>query len=139
MIKCERCGREFEDKNIIVSVKNGCDISFFCHECNSLFGHCQTCKKNEGCGFFNNPDPTPKFVIIQQKIQRPNGYSVIQRQIPNPARLHKFCLNGQCVCCNEDNPEDPYCCRATDYATCKNYEERDYGRENYEATLNQVD
>ena len=124
MIKCENCERDFDTKDIIVSVKNGCDISFYCRECIVHAGHCPMCVNVKDCGFFNDPDPTPKFVTIQRKVQHPNGYSIIQQQVPNTARLRKFCLDGQCKCCNEENPEDPFCYRFTEHKTCNNYIEK---------------
>lgn len=125
MIKCENCGREFEDKNIIVSVKNGCDISFYCKQCNALFGHCPMCENYANCGFFEDPDPMPKFIMIQRKQQNEAGATIImQCEVPNTERLHKFCLGGKCKCCNEDDASRPFCCRFTQYQTCRNYIEK---------------
>ena len=124
-IKCQRCLRECDLKDIILSIKNGTSIDFFCKDCNALFGTCKTCKNGGICGFFNDPDPMPKFIIIQQKTQHENGYSIVQRQVPNTERLRKFCF-GKCPCINETDPKDPYCCKFTEYTTCPNYCEQEY-------------
>lgn len=124
MIKCENCGREFENKDIIITVKNGCDIIFYCRECNAQLGHCPVCLNSKQCGFFEDPDPLPKYVVIQQRQQHANGYAIMQKQVPNTERLRKFCLDGKCKCCNEEDPQDPFCCRFTEYRTCGNYIEK---------------
>ena len=124
MIKCENCKREFENKDIIITVKNGCDLFFYCRECNSQLGHCPACLRRHECGFFNDPDPLPKFIVIQKKQQHANGYTIIQQQVPNTERLRKFCLDGKCKCCNEIDPKDPFCCRFTVDKTCGNYLEK---------------
>ena len=124
MIKCENCGQEFENKDIIITVKNGCDIIFYCRKCNAQLGHCPLCLNGKWCGFFDDPDPLPKFVVIQQRQQLDNVFVTIQKQVPNTERLKKFCLEGKCKCCNEEEPQDPFCCRFTEHRTCSNYTEK---------------
>lgn len=120
---CENCGKTVEPNRVVFSLKNGGGISTYCTDCSSLFGTCHTCKNRKGCGFFNDPDPMPKYIVIQQKTQHTNGYSIVQRQVPNTERLRKFCLDGKCVCCDETDPKDPFCSRF--YTTCINYCEED--------------
>jgi hypothetical protein len=120
---CDRCGKETDIKSLIVFAKNDDSINLFCQECSSLSGTCHFCEHSKSCAFEQDPDPTPQFVVIQQRQQTSTGYSIIQRQVPNTARLRKFCFDGKCVCCNEDDPKDPFCCRHTGYATCGNFKE----------------
>lgn len=126
MIQCVRCGSKRAIKDMIISVKNGERISLFCKSCYSLLGHCPTCKNKRECGFFEDSNPLPQFVIVQQMQQRENGYVITQRQVPNTERLREFCLDGKCICCYEQDPKNPMCCRFTDEQTCGNYIEEEY-------------
>lgn len=126
--KCARCGKEYETKTMVIRVKNDEEINLFCKDCSNLFGTCGTCKNKVECGFFNNPDPLPRFITIQQKTEHANGYIITQRQVPNTERLRKYCLDGKCPCCNEADPKDPFCCKFTEYTTCANYDEVNYGK-----------
>ena len=123
-IMCEHCGRYFGEKDIIISVKEGCDISFFCRECNSLFGHCPMCQHNTECGFLQDPDPMPQFRTVSRTVQQGNVTFMEQCQIPNAERIKKFCIDRKCKCFLND-PEHPLCCRFGGYTTCTNYCEMD--------------
>lgn len=124
MIICENCGKQCETKDVIISVKNGSEISFFCRECNKNFGHCPMCQHNTPCGFFSDPDPMPQFVMVARQMRQGNATFVEQKQIPNPDRVKKFCTDGKCKCFLDD-PEHPLCCRHGGYATCTNYCEKE--------------
>lgn len=124
MIICENCGKHCENKDIIVSVKNGCEISFYCRDCNKDFGHCPMCQHNTPCGFFNDPDPLPQFVVVAHQMRQGNATFIEQKQVPNPERIKKFCIDGKCKCFLND-PEHPLCCRYGGYATCTNYCEKE--------------
>ena len=124
MIICENCGKQCESNNIIVSVKNGCDISFYCRECNNLFGHCPMCSNYGPCGFFDDPDPMPQFKVIARQMRQGNATFIERQQVPNADRIKKFCLDGKCKCYNGDD-EHPLCCRHGGYATCTNYCEKE--------------
>lgn len=126
MIICENCGKQCESNNIIVSVKNGCDISFYCRECNSLFGHCPMCSNYGPCGFFDDPDPMPQFVIARREHRTPMGIQIIQCQIPNSERAKKFCVEGKCKCLHTFEDGAKLCCRFSPYTTCTNYTEQQY-------------
>lgn len=118
---CENCGKPLNDNtDVVISVKNGEAINFFCKECNKAFGHCPMCQHNVPCGFFNDPDPTPQFVIVARQMRQGNATFVEQRQVPNEERVRKFCLDGKCKCYN-GNDEHPLCCRHGGYTTCTNY------------------
>lgn len=120
---CDKCGIAWPTKQLIVSVKNGESFNLFCPKCAMFFGQCPMCEYYEQCGFENDPDPSPKFRMIAKQTQTSNGYYIERRQVPNTERLRKFCLDGKCMCCNEDDPKDPFCCRHTGYATCGNFKE----------------
>lgn len=126
-IKCQRCLREYDSKDIILSIKNGTSVDFFCKDCNTLFGTCKTCKHNfEQCNFFSNNDPTEKFIVVQNT-QRQGGLVITQqREIPNPERIRKFCLDGKCQCCNEQDKEHPFCSHFSINQGCLNYTEMIY-------------
>ena len=124
MIICENCGKKCESKDVIISVKNGCEISFFCRDCNKGFGHCPMCQHNTPCGFFSDPDPMPQFVMVARQMRQGNATFVEQKQIPNPERVKKFCTDGKCKCFLDDS-EHPLCCRHGGYATCTNYCEKE--------------
>ena len=68
----------------------------------------------------------PQFVMVVKQEKTPHGVSIIQQQVPNTARLRKFCLDGKCQCCNEEDPKDPFCCRFTGFGTCANFKERKF-------------
>lgn len=120
---CENCDKKCESKDVIISVKNGCEISFYCRECNKNFSHCPMCQHNTPCGFFNDPDPMPQFVMVARQMRQGNATFVEQKQIPNAERIKKFCLDGKCKCAIDD-PEHPLCCRYGGFATCSNYIEK---------------
>ena len=118
---CENCGKLIEDvKDLIVSVKNTESINIICRECAKGFGHCPMCQHNTLCGFFNDPDPMPQFVMVARTIHQGNATFVEQKQVPNAERIKKFCTDGKCKCFLDD-PEHPLCCRFGGYATCTNY------------------
>lgn len=125
-IICENCSKEIADnKDLVISVKNGEGMNFFCRECNKLFGTCHMCQTNITiCGFFDDPDPMPRFIMVARKMQQGNTTVVEQRQIPNPDRVKKFCIETECVCLiNTD--EQKLCCRHSDCTTCTNYCEKE--------------
>lgn len=125
-IKCDRCGAEWPTKQMIISVKNGESINLFCPKCSKFFGQCPFCEHYPQCGFQDDPDPIPQFVIATIKQQTPQGVAIMQKQVPNTERLRKFCLDGKCICCNEEDPKDPFCCRFTGFGICANYKERNF-------------
>lgn len=120
---CDRCGVQIEQKDSVVFVKNTESINIFCRKCSGLFGTCYFCEHSAHCGFEQDPDPMPRFVMIQQRQQAPEGYCIIQRQVPNVERLRKFCLDGNCICCDETDSKNPFCCRHSGFATCGNFKE----------------
>lgn len=124
-MNCNNCGRAIDGKEVIISVQNGKSIDIFCPNCSRLFGTCHMCTNNTSCGFFNDPDPMPQMIVIQQKHQTPMGYTVIQKQVPNPDRIRKFCLDTNCVCVDNSDPEHPLCCRNGGCTTCTNYREKE--------------
>ena len=127
---CDCCGRQFPQVELVIVANDTETVNVFCKECSKYFGTCYFCEQSAQCAFEQDPDPTPKFVMIQQHQQTPMGCSIIQRQVPNTERLRKFCLDGKCPCCNEDDPKDPFCCRHTGYATCGNFKEHIFPSQN---------
>ena len=101
-------------------------IHLFCPKCSQFFGQCPFCENYPQCGFEQDPDPMPQFVMVVKQEKTPHGVSIIQQQVPNTARLRKFCLDGKCQCCNEEDPKDPFCCRFTGFGTCANFKERKF-------------
>lgn len=124
--KCERCGAEQPRSEAVLSAKDGEYVNMICKHCSTQYGTCYTCVLGKICPFETDPDPMPKFFIIEERAQHENGYSIVQRQVPNTERLRKFCLGGKCPCCNETDPKDPFCCKFTQYSTCTNYCEEEY-------------
>ena len=123
-ILCENCGKEIADnKDLVIFVKNGEGMNFFCRKCNELFGTCYMCQ-NTTCGFFDDPDPMPQFVVVAHKIQQGNATFIEQKQVPNPERVKRFCTDGKCKCFLDDF-EHPLCCRHGGYITCTNYCEKE--------------
>ena len=125
--KCARCGVEWETKHMIISVDED-EVALFCPKCAQFFGRCPFCEHYSDCGFQNDSDPMPKFVTIARRMQQGNATFVEQLQVPNTERLRKFCLDGKCICCNEDNPKEPYCCRHTGFGTCYKFKEKKFGK-----------
>ena len=124
--KCMHCGTEWETKQMTISFNEDESISLFCPKCSKFFGQCPLCEHYPQCGFENDPDPMPQFIMATMKQQTPQGVAIIQKQVPNTERLRKFCLDGKCICCNEENPKDPFCCRFTGFGTCANFKERNF-------------
>ena len=123
---CESCGKNLvQNTDIVIYVKNGEDIHTYCRNCSAGFGSCSMCAYNIPCGFFNDPDPMPQFVMLHQERRTPAGVQVIQKKVPNAERIKKFCINGKCSCYNGDD-EHPLCCRFGGYATCSKYSEVEY-------------
>ena len=123
--KCARCGNEWETNKMIVSPSDD-GIDLFCPKCSQFFGQCPFCENYPQCGFEQDPDPMPQFVMVVKQEKTPHGVSIIQQQVPNTARLRKFCLDGKCQCCNEEDLKDPFCCRFTGFGTCANFKERKF-------------
>ena len=123
--KCARCGNEWETNKMIISSDDE-GLSFFCPKCSQFFGQCPFCENYPQCGFEHDPDPMPQFVMVSRRVQQGNMTFVEQKQFPNTARLRKFCLDGKCKCCNEDDPKDPFCCRFTGFGTCANFTEKKF-------------
>ena len=123
---CENCGKTITQKeDTIISFKNGKDISIVCRECSTYYGTCGMCANLGPCAFTDDPDPMPQMVVIQQTQQTPMGVMTVQKQVPNPERIKKFCLDGKCSCVDESDPEHPLCCRHSGCATCTNYREKE--------------
>lgn len=121
-MNCENCGKLLNNADVIISFKNGESVNIFCKECSKTFGHCPMCQYNIPCGFLNDPDPMPQFIMKTWQRNTPIGTQVIQKQIPNAERVKKFCIEGKCKCYNESD-DRPLCCRIGGYATCTNYTE----------------
>lgn len=120
---CENCGKNLtQNTDIVIYVKNGEGIHTYCRNCNAGFGGCPMCAHNVPCGFFNDSDPTPQFIMLRQERRTPAGVQIIQKKVPNAERIKKFCLDGKCSCYNGDD-DHPLCCRFGGYATCSNYSE----------------
>jgi hypothetical protein len=121
---CENCGKPLEVvEDIVFSFVNGDSIHAFCKQCSSQFGTCAMCA-NISCGFFNDPDPMPQFIVIARQMQQGNATFIEQKQIPNSDRIKKFCIDGKCKCFLDDS-EHPLCCRHGGYTTCTNYCEKE--------------
>ena len=122
---CENCGKLIEDvKDLIVSVKNAESINIICRECAKGFGHCPMCQHDTPCGFFNDPDPMPQFIVVAHQMRQGNATFIQQQQVPNKERIQKFCIDKKCKCYNGDE-ENPLCCRHGGYTTCTNYCEKE--------------
>ena len=121
-MRCENCGRDplANTDTVVVTQDNG--VHVFCRNCATLFGTCAMCV-HTSCGFFNDPDPMPQFVMVARQMRQGNATFVQQQQIPNPERVKKFCTDGKCKCFLDD-AEHPLCCRHGGYATCTNYCEK---------------
>ena len=120
---CENCGKPLENNNIVTDTKEDGSIHLFCRNCATLFGTCAMCAHTY-CGFFNDPDPMPQFVMVARKMQQGNITVVEQCQIPNPDRVKKFCVETECKCLiNTD--EQKLCCRHGGCTTCSNYCEKE--------------
>lgn len=127
---CDKCGVTWPDNQLVIFVRDEGRINLFCPKCAMFSGQCPMCEHYPQCGFKEDPDPMPQFVMVQQVQEVPGGHSIIQQQVPNTERLRKFCLDGKCVCCNEDDPKDPFCCRYTGFGTCRNYKEKHFESKN---------
>ena len=124
-LKCENCGRPLADKTEVVIIpRDEGGPRIFCVHCYPAFGTCQTCKHRDNCGFFQNPDSLPQFVMATKEERTPFGVTRQTRQMPNPARVRRFCIDNECKCFIND-PEHPICCKHTDCKTCPNYDEID--------------
>ena len=120
-MKCEKCGGHLNSKtDVCVSSTPDETIHILCKECIKKFGTCEMCQYGTPCGFFNDPDPMPQFVMVARTTRQGNATFVEQKQIPNPNRVKKFCTDGKCKCFLDDH-EHPLCCRFGGYATCTNY------------------
>lgn len=124
-MKCKGCGRELlKNSDMIIYAKSEDNVHIYCKNCYVGFGCCPTCVYNVPCGFFDDPDPIPQFVMLRQERRTPMGVQILQKEMPNPERVKKFCIDGKCVCYN-GNDEHPLCCRFGGCATCLNYCEVD--------------
>ena len=118
---CENCGKPLENNNMVASTKEDGSIHLFCRNCATLFGTCAMCAHTY-CGFFDDPDPMPQFKVVARQMQQGNATFIEQKQIPNPDRVKKFCIEAECKCLiNTD--EQKLCCRIGGYTTCINYTE----------------
>lgn len=120
---CENCGKPLENNNVVADTKEDNSVHLFCPNCATLFGTCAMCAHTY-CGFFNDPDPMPQFKVITRQMQQGNATFIEERQIPNPERVKKFCIDSKCKCFLDD-PEHPLCCRHGGYTTCTNYCEKE--------------
>ena len=124
--RCENCGRSITvATDTVVSVNDDGSARIVCKKCASGFGHCPMCANFGSCAFMDDPDPMPQMVVIQKTQQTSMGVMTVQKQIPNPERIKKFCLEGKCSCVDEADPEHPFCCRHSGCATCTNYREKE--------------
>ena len=121
---CENCGKPLENSNMVADTKEDGSIHLFCRNCATLFGTCAMCAHTY-CGFFNDPDPMPQFIVVARQVRQGNATFIEQKQIPNADRIKRFCIDGGCKCfC--DNDGQPYCPRHGGYTTCTNYIEREH-------------
>ena len=121
-IKCSVCGRDCDPSTALITIDCDGNIDLItCHNCSPQLGHCPTCIHAKRCGFMTDPDPTPHMVVVEQRQQIPMGYAIMQKQVPNPARIKKFCIDGQCPCMDESDPENLYCSKHSGCTTCTNY------------------
>ena len=120
---CENCGKPLENNNTIIDIKESSSAHLFCRNCATLFGTCAMCA-NTDCGFFNDPNPMPQFVTVARQMRQGNATFIEQKQIPNPERVKKFCVEGSCKCLI-GMPDEPLCCRHGGYTTCPNYCEKE--------------
>lgn len=120
-MKCEKCGGCLNPKtDVCISSASDESIHLFCKECIKKFGTCEMCQHMKPCGFFHDPDPMPQFIVVARTTQQGNATFVEQKQIPNPNRVKKFCIEGECKCFLNDL-EHPICCRYSGCSTCTNY------------------
>ena len=120
---CENCGKQSLSNPDTVVVTQDSGVHIFCRKCAALFGTCAMCA-HTNCGFFNDTDPMPQFVMVARKIQQGNATFIEQKQVPNSERIKKFCTDGKCKCFLDD-PRHPLCCRHGGYTTCTNYCEKE--------------
>ena len=120
---CENCRLPLENNNTVIDAKEDGAVHLFCRNCATLFGSCAMCAHTY-CGFFNDPDPMPQFKVVARQTRQGNATFIEQKQIANPDRVKKFCVDGKCKCFL-DNPEHPLCCRYGGYTTCTNYCEKE--------------
>ena len=118
---CENCGKPLENNNMVADTKEDGSVHLFCRNCAALFGTCAMCA-NTACGFANDPDPMPQFIMVARQVRQGNATFIEQKQIPNGDRIKKFCIDRQCKCYNGDENE-PLCCRFGGCTTCSNYRE----------------
>lgn len=118
---CENCGLPLENNNTVINTKEDGTIHLFCRNCATLFSSCKMCA-NTYCGFFNDPDPMPQFKVVARQTRQGNATFIEQKQIANPDRVKKFCVDGKCKCFLNDS-EHPLCCRHSGCETCTNYTE----------------
>jgi hypothetical protein len=121
IMRCSNCGREVSTGIIFHPTKVENEFVAFCADCSKIFGHCGACQ-NQYCGFFNNPDPMPQFVIVNRVRREGNMTIQEQRQEPNPERAQKYCVDEQCKCLHMVDGKYR-CCRHGGNATCTNYKE----------------
>ena len=118
---CENCGKHLDvNMDMVMSIHENDVVRVFCKQCTTAFGHCPMCQHNTDCGFFHDPDPMSQFVVVARTTQQGNATFVEQKQVPNPNRVKKFCIEGKCKCFLND-PEHPICCRYGGCSTCTNY------------------
>ena len=124
-IRCENCGRPIAVvTDTIVSVNDDGSARIVCKKCAASFGHCPMCANFSSCAFQENPDPMPQYIVKTWQQQTTLGTQVIQRQVINPDRVKRFCIDDGCKCFHDDG-ESPVCCRfGTGCATCTNYCEK---------------
>ena len=122
--KCENCGRQpLVNTDIAILPLDEGGARILCKTCASKFGTCEMCAHLVNCGFFHDPDPSPQFTVVARQMRQGNATFVEQKQIPNPERVKKFCVEGKCKCLLDDS-EHPLCCRYGGYTTCTNYCEK---------------
>ena len=121
---CENCNKQPLENADTVVVTQDSGIHIFCRECAAQFGTCAMCQHSTPCGFFNDPDPMPQFVMVARQMRQGNATFIEQKQVPNQERVKKFCTDGKCKCFLDD-PELPLCCHHGGYATCTNYCEKE--------------
>ena len=134
--KCENCGRQsLANTDIAILPLDEGGARILCKTCASKLGTCEMCAHLVNCGFFHDPDPSPQFTVVARQIRQGNATFVEQKQIPNPERVKKFCMEGKCKCFLDD-PEHPLCCRYGGYTTCTNYCEIEHFKfgENFSTT-----
>ena len=109
---CAICGNPIYNTNLLLDMQEDGTFRHIHLACGRMLNTCNTCKHHLQCEFETNPDPTPK--LITQTVRQ--GNMIMQTQIRNPDRVHKFCY--ECPCFDSENE----CLKQ--FNCCGNYTEK---------------